>query len=112
MARRRLRRDFIIHIPRDEGWSVEPEVVDTGFYELFLDSETIGEATGTYSIGIGHYNMTEAVGRRRKLSLYWWLVLVACTGGLYWWLGSCVLLASVLLSSSSGHMAFSLVMPK
>ncbi|KAK4305258.1 hypothetical protein Pmani_022845 [Petrolisthes manimaculis] len=34
---------------------------DTGFYELFLDSETIGEATGTYSIGIGHYNMTEAV---------------------------------------------------
>ncbi|KAK4308839.1 hypothetical protein Pmani_019486 [Petrolisthes manimaculis] len=25
---------------------------DTGFYELFLDSETIGEATGTYSIGI------------------------------------------------------------
>ncbi|KAK4290976.1 hypothetical protein Pmani_036170 [Petrolisthes manimaculis] len=129
MARRRLRRDFIIHIPRDEGSSVEPEVVeprvsntmplsihkvevplpnlgvsvlvspsnqsdasqwvlawssselngslehtenllyfnelnyhpDTGFYELFLDSETIGEATGTYSIGIGHYNMTEAV---------------------------------------------------
>ncbi|KAK4325327.1 hypothetical protein Pmani_004083 [Petrolisthes manimaculis] len=122
-------RDFIIHIPRDEGSSVEPEVVeprvsntmplsihkvevplpnlgvsvlvsssnqsdasqwvlawssselngslehtenllyfnelnyhpDTGFYELFLDSETIGEATGTYSIGIGHYNMTEAV---------------------------------------------------
>ncbi|KAK4310437.1 hypothetical protein Pmani_018002 [Petrolisthes manimaculis] len=122
-------KDFIIHIPRDEGSSVEPEVVeprvsntmplsihkvevplpnlgvsvlvspsnqsdasqwvlawssselngslehtenllyfnelnyhpDTGFYELFLDSETIGEATGTYSIGIGHYNMTEAV---------------------------------------------------
>ncbi|KAK4329266.1 hypothetical protein Pmani_000378 [Petrolisthes manimaculis] len=122
-------RDFIIHIPRDEGSSVEPEVVeprvsntmplsihkvevplpnlgvsvlvspsnqsdasqwvlawssselngslehtenllyfnelnyhpDTGFYELFLYSETIGEATGTYSIGIGHYNMTEAV---------------------------------------------------
>ncbi|KAK4308077.1 hypothetical protein Pmani_020206 [Petrolisthes manimaculis] len=126
---RNATRDFIIHIPRDEGSSVEPEVVeprvsntmplsihkvevplpnlgvsvlvspsnqsdasqwvlawssselngslehtenllyfnelnyhpDTGFYELFLDSETIGEATGTYSIGIGHYNMTEAV---------------------------------------------------
>nr|XP_045617521.1 uncharacterized protein LOC123770009 [Procambarus clarkii] len=31
---------------------------DSGFYELFLDSETISNVTGMYSVGIGRYNMT------------------------------------------------------
>ncbi|KAG7154293.1 Polycystic kidney disease protein 1-like 2-like 4, partial [Homarus americanus] len=31
---------------------------DTGFYELFLDSEVIDDVTGMYSVGIGRYNVT------------------------------------------------------
>ncbi|XP_068225345.1 uncharacterized protein [Palaemon carinicauda] len=31
---------------------------DTGFYELFLDSDVIGKVTGMYSIGFGRYNYT------------------------------------------------------
>ncbi|MPC09664.1 Polycystic kidney disease protein 1-like 2 [Portunus trituberculatus] len=33
----------------------------TGFYELFLDSDIIGDITGTYTFGIGRYNRTLAV---------------------------------------------------
>ncbi|XP_064091678.1 uncharacterized protein LOC135205258 [Macrobrachium nipponense] len=31
---------------------------DTGFYELFLDSDVIGNETGMYSVGFGRYNYT------------------------------------------------------
>ncbi|XP_069937974.1 polycystin-1-like protein 2, partial [Cherax quadricarinatus] len=31
---------------------------DTGFYEAFLDSDTIGDVTGVYTVGIGSYNAT------------------------------------------------------
>ncbi|XP_063839801.1 uncharacterized protein LOC135088742 isoform X2 [Scylla paramamosain] len=34
---------------------------DTGFYELFLDSDVVGDTTGTYTFGIGRYNRTLAV---------------------------------------------------
>ncbi|XP_069982225.1 uncharacterized protein [Penaeus vannamei] len=31
---------------------------DTGFFELFLDSETVGDVIGTYSVGLGRLNYT------------------------------------------------------
>lgn len=43
----------------NEVWHCSP--ADTGFYELFLDSDTIGDVTGTYTFGVGRYNRTLAV---------------------------------------------------
>ncbi|KAK4300612.1 hypothetical protein Pmani_027195 [Petrolisthes manimaculis] len=69
---------------------------NAGFLDNLTIYLTLIISLALYFIGLVYARIK---GRRRKLSLYWWL-------------GSCVLLASVLLSSSSGHMAFSLVMPK